>query len=145
MADIDFEDETIDCDDNEDVEDDDDMEEVDLGTILDRADINQGVSLPPHRRCASHTLSRIAVHDIEKILSAEGQMQTLHTAQGIVGQVQNALEPPIAEHKLARLHQGQAGGPVSPSERNAVEFKIPRTEIHPGKGEKTARCTTCYF
>ena len=68
--------------DEDDIEiDDDEMEDVDLGNILDSADFDDVLlSLPPHRRCASHTINRIAVHDIEKIYDKEGPMQSLHKA-----------------------------------------------------------------
>ncbi|KAK3926635.1 Putative AC9 transposase [Frankliniella fusca] len=53
------------------------VEEVDLAETIEQSD-RSVIELPTHRRCASHTLSRIAVYDVEGVLGRDTSLKHLH-------------------------------------------------------------------
>ena len=70
-----------DMDEDEEDDDDADVEIVDITTTLDQGNESQlDIFLPPHHRCASHTLNLIGSHDIDAALRENGLYKRLHNS-----------------------------------------------------------------
>ncbi|KAE8745955.1 hypothetical protein FOCC_FOCC007316 [Frankliniella occidentalis] len=59
-------------------EEDLDKDEVEIVDLAEEIEKNDMLWLPTHRRCASHTLSRIAVRDVESLIANDASLKSLH-------------------------------------------------------------------
>uniref|UniRef100_A0A8C4H9B9 HAT C-terminal dimerisation domain-containing protein n=1 Tax=Dicentrarchus labrax TaxID=13489 RepID=A0A8C4H9B9_DICLA len=58
---------------------DDDVTFLDLSEILSAEDESDGkLSLPPHHRCASHTINLISINDVEKYLTSNAESKAVY-------------------------------------------------------------------
>ncbi len=60
-------------------DDDEDVTFLDLSEILSAEDESDGqLSLPPHHRCASHTINLISTNDVEKYLTSNAESKAVY-------------------------------------------------------------------
>ena len=98
------EDNLTDCRDEANVEDEGLTEFTDMQEAMEQVPEEPDIVLPPHKRCASHTLNLLASKDIPKIMQSGGERQVYRSSLAKSSALWNrASRSPLASEELERV------------------------------------------